>query len=559
VSGVEEAERFLGALFAGLPGDEGLFSYGWTLKDKVSHWFPTADGHGPMAERLVSLSDDSDVYVGASLAHEPLGPKSRVRNESSAGIFGLWADIDIQDPDVHKKFTLPPSEEAAFELLDSTGVRPSIVVNSGHGLQAWWLLKEAWLFDDEDERRHAAAFSEQWNTTLRVKAAEHGWVVDSTFDLSRVMRLPGTRNLKGEPVPVLLHSLEEIRYDVDEIEEFFVSEERLKELGIKATRTYVVGDLTLDPDAQPPSDKLLASFEIDDRLRLTWQEDRKDLDKVDGSPSQYDLSMISQLVSAGWSDQEIVDTCIARRRNRGHDLKLRPDYWKRSLAKARSTHATEWSEEQLEEQVDLLNEAREEGDDELVRERRREVLDSLSAMLGHDVTGFVKYVGDPPSFELKTPAGSISFPSALQLNTQNQFSAQFWAITGFRPSAMKPQKWHAIINHLGSIWEEQDIGDDATEAGLMVRHLENYLDTCVPDTSLDQAIAQGYPYVSPEGDVYIFPNALRQHIYVSHGDRLSPRDVGRLLSKLGYVSEKVNATIGGKRTSRSAWKLGKIE
>ena len=39
-------------------------------------------------------------------------------------------------------------------------------------------------------------------------AKDQGWHVDSTFDLARVFRLPGTYNRKREPIPVLCHAWE---------------------------------------------------------------------------------------------------------------------------------------------------------------------------------------------------------------------------------------------------------------------------------------------------------------------------------------------------------------
>ncbi len=34
---------------------------------------------------------------------------------------------------------------------------PSIIVASGHGLHAYWLLHEPWLFENDDDRHRAAS------------------------------------------------------------------------------------------------------------------------------------------------------------------------------------------------------------------------------------------------------------------------------------------------------------------------------------------------------------------------------------------------------------------
>jgi len=562
VSGVEEAGRFLDALLEGVSDlEDGLHFYGWTLADKRSHSWPVSEGSAPAAQRFSELAEASDAYIGVSLAGEPVGARTRVRSETSAGIFGLWADIDIADPVAHKKWGLPPDMESAVELLDATGLPPTVVIHSGHGLQAWWLFKEAWIFEDDSDRTEAAVLAESWNTTIRVHATERNWTVDSTFDLARVMRIPGTKNRKGEPIVPVTFYREELgpRYDPSDIEEFCVGEERLRELGISGAQgevAYVVGDLTLDPDAKPPADALMHLRDTDEKFDETWKETRKDLNKVDGSPSQYDMAMVSMLVGYNWEDQDVVDACVARRRMHGHDLKLRADYWKRTLAKAHESSSRNHAEEHLDEQIDELTAAIAEGDDELIREKRRQVLDSLSQQLGYTLTAFVKYVGDPPSFDLRTPVGTIHYTDATMFVNQSQFSAKFWSITGYRPTPLKPQIWHEIVNNFGKIWEEQEIGQDATEEGLMSRYLENYLEVCPPDGSIEQAVASGFPYVDEEsGDVFISADGFRQHLWTTHGERMQPRKIGRLLSLLGASSESKNVKIGEKRSTRSLWKL----
>ena len=175
---------FMTALLDTAPRDHHALL--WTLQDKKSTWVPLRYGitGGPscITETARVLSDaGKDVYVAVSAAAQPGLHDTRIKSANPAGIFGLWADIDIADPDVHKKWNLPPTLEAALELLDMVELEPTLVVHSGHGLQAWWLFHEFWAFDTETARLEAAGLAQRWNTTLQQRAATNSCGVESTL------------------------------------------------------------------------------------------------------------------------------------------------------------------------------------------------------------------------------------------------------------------------------------------------------------------------------------------------------------------------------------------
>ena len=198
--------------------------------------------------------------------------------------------------------------DAANKLLDRIGLKPSIIVHTGHGIQAYWLLKEFWAFDNPVERHQAATLSRRWVSTIQAVAMAQGYDVDAVGDLTRVFRLPGTTNRKADPVPVEIISADaDLRYGVDDFDPFLVAEEFEPGTGT----TVNVGALTLRADAEPPALKLLASMENDTKFKKTWHRLRTDLQ--DQSPSAYDMSLASLAVAGGWKDQEIADLIIASR------------------------------------------------------------------------------------------------------------------------------------------------------------------------------------------------------------------------------------------------------
>lgn len=194
---VEEAYGFFRSVYGkDAPGHIPI----WTKQDKRTRWIP-ANELRRVAETVTRLAQDKDVYFGVGLQPEDLGSHHRGRGKDVLAIPGAWADIDVQGP-AHKDTALPPTKDDALALLHEFPLPPTLVVDSGHGLQPWWLFKKLWVFRDEKERDEAQALIRQFQATLQAKAAAHGWRIDNTSDLARVMRPAGTWNRKLDPVPV---------------------------------------------------------------------------------------------------------------------------------------------------------------------------------------------------------------------------------------------------------------------------------------------------------------------------------------------------------------------
>jgi hypothetical protein len=208
-AGTDLAGDFLRRLFGAAPPN--LHVLIWALKGKRS-WFVPVAGLGGVGRVLAPLAG-GDVYYGVALGPKDFGQYRRCPADEAAGIVGLWADIDMAG-EAHKGDNLPPTLEDARGLANSLGLPPTEVVHSGHGLQPWWLFDEPWVFQDDEDRRGAAALVERFQAALRHNAEAAGWSLDATHDLARVLRVPGTTNykLEGRPVPVTLLEGEGPRY-----------------------------------------------------------------------------------------------------------------------------------------------------------------------------------------------------------------------------------------------------------------------------------------------------------------------------------------------------------
>jgi putative DNA primase/helicase len=275
-------------------------------------------------------SPKQNVYFGLGLIEG--SPKGRGKLENIAGIGGLWCDIDISGP-AHPKKNLPKTVEEAQSILAKMPLRPSIVVFSGHGLHAYWLLHEPWVFETIADRATAMSLAKRWHGKVCSLAAKRGWALENLGDLTRVLRLPGTLNHNGAEGPVevgILENRPDLHYAADDFEQFLPVEEPVDD-----AREVVVGELILHADAEPSALKLLDVASTSPLFWETWNRRRSDL--ADSSQSGYDLSLATIAALSNWTDQEIANLIVAHRRHHEENpaKALRGDYVRRTIAKAR--------------------------------------------------------------------------------------------------------------------------------------------------------------------------------------------------------------------------------
>jgi putative DNA primase/helicase len=196
----------------------------WTRQDKKSRWFEAANT-AAITKAANEMAGSMDVYFGVSLQDKKTAIS---RNAGTRGFAdtalaapGLWLDLDIQGA-AHKSDKLPPNLDQALRLIEDFPLKPSILVHSGHGLQAWWLFKELWVFDTTEEQKEAQDLVYRFQATMKAHAEKKGWEIDSTFDLSRVLRLPGTFNRKLTPEPVKVIQENANRYNPFDFEEYLI-------------------------------------------------------------------------------------------------------------------------------------------------------------------------------------------------------------------------------------------------------------------------------------------------------------------------------------------------
>jgi hypothetical protein len=300
---------------------EGTYVATWALRGKRSGWWRSA-------QALDSLARREDCFVGVALAARDYGAHRRLPAADAVGIGGLWLDIDVVGGPEARDHGAPSKDEAL--AVGSAVLPPTLVIDSGWGIHTWHLLPQTWRFRSRLEQHEASDLAARWYRLHAQNALRAGWHLDqSTRDLARIMRLPGTVNAKGgERRPVRLVGTGP-RHELDAL--------RLALHDVTTTRhdgpagdLQPLGEFRVRRGAQPPADKLHAMLVNSPEFANAWYGARPDFGD---DKSRYDLSLADLAVLAGWPDQDIAVLIGARR---GWDDKaMRPDYIARTLHAAR--------------------------------------------------------------------------------------------------------------------------------------------------------------------------------------------------------------------------------
>ncbi len=341
-----DALGFLNAMFSEAVTAERRISI-WTLPDKASRF---CSAIAPAAEYVEQRARSDDVYVGVGLRRAGLGPRQRGGIEDVTTLTCMWADVDVLS-EVHPNPELPKNKAVAEALLEQVGLPPSIVLDSGYGLQAFWLFTEPWQLDTPEERQRAIEFSRRWALTLVEVARLQGVTYDpSTCDITRVLRIPGTWNRKRSPaVQVVATGGKGVRYDVGDLEDRMVAENSATTPAASRRGVQTTGpeaETAFHVRAEPPvalTTRAAVMAESDAEFARVWNMNRADFH---GDCSSYLLSVANYGVLINWADQDIVDLMVLFQQRWAVDYPARPwnkhphSWYVRTLKVARDGQAT---------------------------------------------------------------------------------------------------------------------------------------------------------------------------------------------------------------------------
>lgn len=192
--------QWVALLYGGVTPPAGFVEFRF-LKSGARAWqpWPSFEGH-PDEFHLTGVPKGQEAYWGVSLRKDTTDGKAANCHPTHL----LWTDIDLKD---HPAMTggqtdvynLPAEELAGYkdELLrhvlarcEEHGLPTRAIVDSGHGLQVYWARRARSNFED----------TESYNRALMLAFGGDA----KSIDVARILRLPGTLNLKNKqrPLPV---------------------------------------------------------------------------------------------------------------------------------------------------------------------------------------------------------------------------------------------------------------------------------------------------------------------------------------------------------------------
>lgn len=487
------AQDFLDALWPEIP--EGTSILIWTMPDRRSHWFTTT---AAAAAAAVMLAATHDVYTMVSLQASGLAADQRGSAEEVRALCGLWMDIDVAG-DGHSSKKYPPTIEAAREILYAdTLPAPTFVNHTGGGVHAWWLFTEPWTLDSSEERRQAARLAEDWQILIRRRAQALGYTADSTHDLARVLRVPGTTNRKLakqriiRPVTVLDRT--EVRLNPSDFRELLDEARASAELALErdptlATPATPATNVVQMPAPSAPAESgwslrdgaTVAAIDLrtlDKRFPNlfldTWNGERKDFASGKDSESEHQMALANYAALLGWPDQRIIDLLVHHRRIRTKQGPKHLKYYQKTLDAARKWAQSQGQDEAPQTKQGGKGKTKESTVSEAQAEKDQ-AKKAISRILGCNFVRMVKIGRDDPHYRLETDLGDVLIPSAAELNNQQAFRALLAAAIDRVLPYKKPAEFIEFVTLLHVDIGHESADPESERAGKTIRWLTDYL------------------------------------------------------------------------------------
>ncbi|QJD50473.1 DNA primase/helicase [Mycobacterium phage Chris] len=195
------------------------------------------EGSDALQQMALTIGADSNLWFGVNPTRpRPVDENGRRQGRGGSDdvtrLAAIWCDLDVK-PGACRD--LDHAHAVIDQLSGILGYRPSAVVMSGNGLQPYWPIDDGLIAAEGAEsmaeysdelRAEAAALLKRWGRLACIVADGMGAKIDrGVYDLARVLRVPGSYNLKDTDDPKLVTidgdtgaplTLDELRDRLDE-------------------------------------------------------------------------------------------------------------------------------------------------------------------------------------------------------------------------------------------------------------------------------------------------------------------------------------------------------
>lgn len=173
--------------------DEGYITL-TLLPERKTLWFKI-NKLDKLYEAVKKYGAKTNTFFGVGLRKKILPHNLRGRDSDISCITALYSDIDVKS-NAHAQTSLPNSIDEAIEFLNTLPMQSSIIVNSGNGLHAYWLLETPFKIHGAKDREYISSIFKGWSKFVNENARNRGFKLDNVSDLARVLRAPGSVNYK---------------------------------------------------------------------------------------------------------------------------------------------------------------------------------------------------------------------------------------------------------------------------------------------------------------------------------------------------------------------------
>ena len=227
-----------------------------------------------------------NVFFGVNTRTDKSGKKVNVKYLSA-----FHVDLDYGD-EGHKKTSKHSTYESALNAIHELSLQPTIIVHTGGGFHAYWVLAHPLRVED-----YGVDVLETINKGLSVALAGDS----GTQDISRVFRVPGTYNLKtpDEPRLAKVISNSKRKYAFEDFKDFMTPEGSKKEKSCQKSNASSSNSKTHDQKCEPIDiDNLPVSQKIKSLILLGNNGSYP-------SRSEGDMAAITALINRGVGEDTI--------------------------------------------------------------------------------------------------------------------------------------------------------------------------------------------------------------------------------------------------------------
>ncbi len=436
-------------------------------------------------------SKTHDVYFGVAPRRQRRGTSDAVRETST-----LWADVDA-------KVFAGRKDEALRMLQDFGPLTPSIIVDSGHGYHAYWLLAEA------------AAISEARPVMEALRCAINP-ALDRVDDPPRVLRVPSTFNHKnGEMLPVrIVHWEPQRRSGIEAFKELLDLDEASEQLKRRGQRAAL-------------------GASVHEGNGSNIERIKRGVDE--GERNDAASRLAGHYLAKGLSADETLDLLGVWNAKNNSPL-IVDELRSVVLSIARR---------------ELLKRGEALGD----CEDRETVLQAVSECFHIDITDIVRIGGSEPTYRIYACERMVEL-SAGDLESQSKFRKAIIAVAERVPHRIGPKAkpgWDHWLQLMLDAARPVEPGEEATQRGQLKLWLGRYLEDREAKPHGEEIEEAGDPFLH-DGQIYVSLDQFHRFVDTEFGEKIDQKRLAQMLSAEGSNSGDFQVNIvGGERRHRHMW------